>query len=378
MQLHTRQRLALSLFFFLSGFNFASWASRIPTIKAALDLNEAELGSVLLSMPVSSLIGLPLSGWLVSKFETRLPLAAGFLLNSIFLAFIGLAPTAVYLVLVLFVFSLSMRVFNIAINTQAITLQNQSGKKMTGSLHGLWSTGGIAGVGVTTVMVSWEVGMVPHLIAVSLFSVVATVVAFPYLVRKDVSPSGNKLAFGKPDPFILYLGLLVFFAALCEGGMFDWSGVYFQQVIGEDVFTAGYLIFMAFMALSRFMSDNIIDQIGMPATYRLSSLLIFSGILLAIFFPSFWPAMVGFSLVGFGTAAVIPMTYSLAGTSQKYSPGIAISLIVTFGIVGMLLGPPMIGYLAHATSLKWAFLAFAVAGIMLIPVSRLFFKLENR
>jgi len=131
------------------------------------------------------------------------------------------------------------------------------------------------------------------------------------------------------------------------------------------------------MALSRFLSDRIIHKMGMPATYIMSASFIFTGILLAILLPNFWPAMIGFSLVGFGTASVIPMTYTLAGASKTYSPGMAISLIATFGIVGMLLGPPMIGYLAHAFNLKVSFIAFALAGIMLIPISQLFFKLEK-
>ncbi|GGK78513.1 MFS transporter [Rufibacter glacialis] len=377
MQLIQKQRISLSLFFFLSGFNFSSWASRIPTIKQALDLNEAELGTILLTMPVSSLIGVPLSGWLVSRFETRIPLAVGFLLNSLALSLIGLAPSPGMLAVVLFLFSLSMRIFNISVNTQAITLQKQFDRKINGAFHGLWSTGGIVGVGFTTLLISLGVPMVPHLISVSVVSLLATVFTFGYLLKNDQSPSGNKLSFKKPDPYIMYLGLLVFFAAVCEGGMFDWSGIYFQEVVKEEVFTVGYLTFMTFMALSRFVSDKIIDRIGMATTYMLSGVFIFTGISLAILFPTFWPAMIGFSLVGFGTASVIPMTYTLAGASKTYSPGIAISLIATFGIVGMLIGPPMIGYLAHAFNLKISFIAFALAGLMLIPITRLFFKMQR-
>ncbi|KAA5540557.1 MFS transporter [Adhaeribacter rhizoryzae] len=378
MQQLTKQRIALSLFFLLSGFTFSSWASRIPTIKSALGLNEAELGSVLLIMPISSLVGLPISGWLVSKLDTRIPLTVGFSISAICLAFIGLANTTMSLVFTLFLYSLSMRMFNIAVNTQAITLQKQYDRKINGSFHGLWSTGGILGVGFTTLLISFGVPIVPHLFIVSAAAIVITLFSFRFLLRNDRSTTGNKLALNKPDPYILYLGLMVFFAAICEGGMFDWSGIYFQQVVREDVFTLGYLIFMAFMAFSRFVSDRIIAKLGMPTTYAMSAIFIFSGILLAILFPSFWPAMVGFSLVGFGTAAVIPMTYTLAGASKTYSPGIAISLIATFGIVGMLLGPPMIGYLAHAFNLKVSFVAFAIAGIMLIPISQLFFKLEKK
>ncbi|HEY9487506.1 MAG TPA: MFS transporter, partial [Chryseosolibacter sp.] len=88
-----KQRFFLSLFFFLSGFCFASWASRIPTIKTNFNYNEAELGTVLLFMPISSLIGLPLSGWLVSRYDSRIPLTASFVLLSIAILGIGLAPS---------------------------------------------------------------------------------------------------------------------------------------------------------------------------------------------------------------------------------------------------------------------------------------------
>jgi MFS family permease len=377
MQLKNKQRISISVFFFLSGFSFSSWASRIPTIKTDFDFNEAELGNILLTMPISSLIGLPFSGWLVTRFDSRIPLFTAFLMNVICLPMIALAHTTLTLVVAVFLFALSMRVFNIAVNTQAITLQKQFDRKINGSFHGLWSTGGIVGVGFTTLLLAFQVTMLQHLLVVCLIAILNGLFFFNFLLRNDKATSGNKLAFGKPDPYILYLGLLVFFAAICEGGMFDWSGIYFQKVVNVEIFTAGYLVFMAFMAFSRFISDHIIEKIGMPTTYGLSALLIMLGIGLSILLPQFWPAMIGFSLVGFGTAAIIPMTYSLAGASKKYSPAIAISLIATFGIFGMLLGPPLIGYLAQAFGLKISFIAFAFAGMMLIPISQLFFKINR-
>jgi MFS family permease len=329
-------------------------------------------------MPISSLIGLPFSGWLVTRFNSRIPLFTAFLLNAMSLVMIAMAHTTLTLVLAVFLFALSMRVFNIAINTQAIMLQKEFDRKINGSFHGLWSTGGIVGVGFTTLLLTFNATMFQHLLTVCLLAILTGLYFFRYLLRNDKATSGNKLAFGKPDPYILYLGLLVFFAAVCEGGMFDWSGIYFQQVVKVEIFTTGYLVFMAFMAFSRFISDRIIERIGMPATYLMSALLVVLGIGVSIVFPQFWPAIAGFSLVGFGTAAIIPMTYSLAGASQKYSPAIAISLIATFGILGMLLGPPLIGYLAHAFGLKISFIAFAFAGIMLIPISQLFFRLHKQ
>jgi MFS family permease len=218
-----------------------------------------------------------------------------------------------------------------------------------------------------------DVRMSYHLMIVSFLALVATFISYQHLIRNDRAPAGNKLQLGKPDPYIVYLGMLVFLAAVCEGGMFDWSGIYFKEVVDIDIFTLGYLTFMIFMAISRFASDTLIERIGMPNTYIFSSSLVMIGIALAVTFPTFWPSMLGFCLVGFGTASVIPMTYLLAGSSRKYSPGMAISIIATYGIVGMLIGPPLIGYISHALNLRVAFVAFGLAGFGLIPISKLFF-----
>lgn len=374
MEIKQKQRIVLSLFFFLSGVCFSTWASRIPTIKAYFQYNEAQLGTILLFMPISSLAGLPLSGWLVSKYDSRIPMTAGFITMSIALFFIGISTTTVALVASICVFSFSTRIMSIAVNTQAIHLQKQFDRKINGSFHGLWSTGGIVGVGVSTLCVAFDIPMGIHFLVVVSISLASILYSYRFLARNDRATSGNKVKIGTPDPYIVYLGMLVFLAAICEGGMFDWSGVYFREVVKVELFTLGYLIFMIFMATSRFASDKLMERLGMPRLYFMSASLIFTGVGLAVLFPFFWPSIIGFCLVGFGTASIIPMTFLLAGASRKYSPGMAISIIATYSIVGMLIGPPMIGYIAHALSLRMAFVTFAVAGIGLIPASALFFR----
>lgn len=374
MESKVKQRISLSMYFFMAGFGFATWASRIPTLKENFDFNEAELGNLLLVMPVSSLIGLPISGWLVSRFDSRLPLLVAFIGFGLALAFIGYSDNLYVLVGAVFLFAFSMRVLNISMNTQSITLQKSFVKKILGSFHGIWSSGGLLGVGFSTWMIGIGVSMERHLLIGGIVIILSGIISYSWLLKKDRVTQGNKLALGKPDKFIVYLGLLVFFAAIAEGGMFDWSGVYFKEVVKQDVFTTGYLIFMVFMALSRFLSDKWIDLLGMEKMYIASSTVISLGILLMVIFPYFWPAVVGFSLVGIGVAAIFPMTYGLAGNSKKYSPGMAVSIIATYGIVGMLLGPPLLGYLAHLFNLQVSFLMIMIAGLMLIPISQLFFK----
>jgi MFS family permease len=377
----TKQRIFLSLAFFLAGFSFSTWASRIPTIRMAFDFNDAELGSILLAMPIGSLLGLPISGWLVSRYNSRVPLTVGYALNTLSLALIGYAHSVPALVAAVLLFSFTTRIFNISVNTQAITLQKRFEHKIMGSFHGFWSTGGIFGILFSTLMLEMNVPLHTHFLIVAIGALLLTLYSYQFLLKDDKSETGNKIILSKPDPYIFYLGIVVLLSAICEGGMFDWSGIYFQQVLNIKIFTYGYLIFMTFMALSRFISDKIIEAVGMPKTYIMSAVCIIAGISMAVIVPKFWTAMVGFSMVGFGTAAVVPMSYALAGSSRKYSPGMAISIIATYSITGMLLGPPLIGYLAHAFNLRISFIIFGLCGLLLIPISQMFFRhkksLEN-
>ncbi len=374
METKKLQRIALNTYFFLSGLCFATWASRIPTIKDNFGLNDAQLGTILLVMPISALIGTVASGWLVSKFDSRDPLVIAFIFFALSLIGISYVNTTLLLMVLLASFSIFMRVLNVAMNAQSITLQKTYHKKIIGSFHGLWSIGGVFGVLFSTLMVKAEVSMGTHLSIIAVITILGSIVMYQNLLTNDKSVTGNKLIFGKPDTFILYLGMLIFFASICEGGMFDWSGIYFKEVVKEEVFTYGYLLFMICMALSRFFIDRLLDRIGMPKMYIFSSILITTGILSAVLFPNFWTALIGFCLVGIGVSPIFPMTYMLAGKSQKYSPGMAISIVGTYSIVGMFIGPPLIGYLSHAFGLQKAFLIIMFCGLMFIPISQLFFK----
>ena len=373
-----KQRFFLGVFFFLSGFNFSTWASRIPTIKTEYLFNDAELGTLLLVLPVSSLLGLPFSGWIISRFNSSIPLAVGFGINALSLILIGFSNSILSLSISIFIFAFTMRIFSVSCNSQSIILQKLFTKPIIGSFHGLWSAGGIAGILFTTLILKLNIEMFSHLLWVGSVTTVLSIFSYQFLIKDDRPIEGNRLIIGKPDPYILYLGLLAFFAAVCEGGMFDWSGIYFKEVLHVPIFTYGYLIFMTFMAATRFLSDKIIAKVGMKMTYLFSSISIVLGILTAILIPNFWFGLIGFSLVGIGTASVVPMTYSLAGLSKKYSPGMAISIVATYFILGILVGPAVIGYLSHAFNLRSSFLFFVLSGLMLIPISQLFFKYQKQ
>ncbi|WP_442795559.1 MFS transporter [Pelobium manganitolerans] len=369
-----QQRAFIGLIFFFIGVSFATWASRIPNIKANFQLNDAELGSLLILMPISSMVSLPFSGWLVSRFNSRKPLIVSIFINALSLMLIGNANSIFLLSVGISGYAFTTRTLNLSLNTQGVNLQKLFSRNILGTFHGLWSAGGIVGAALTTFLLKYHVSIQVHLIAVAILVIIACAFAYPYLIRNDKPEKGNKIIIGKPDPYIFMLGLLAFCAAVCEGGMFDWSGVYFKEVIQTPIFTYGYLTFMTFMAGFRFLSGTIIAKIGMYRNYMLSAGLIFSGIILSIALPYFWAGLIGFALVGAGTASVVPMTYALAGKSDKYAPGMALSIITTYTISGMLIGPPIIGYISHALNLRVSFALFAAAGIMIAPIAHLLFQ----
>lgn len=368
-----KQRIALSAYFLLSGICFSTWASRIPTIKDNFNLDENTLGNLLMVMPASAIIGIPLSGWLVSKFDNRIPLQIASFTFLLSLLFIGFAPSIWWVVLALIVFSVSLRVINIAINTQSIAIQEKFEKKIVGTFHGIWSIGGILGVLFSTIMIKFKISIEWHLLLVAVFGILMILFAFPYLLRNDKARSGNGIRLGKPSKYISLLGLIVFFAAICEGGMYDWNGVYFKEVVKEEVFTYGYLLFMVCMTISRLTIDKMMEKFGMQKLYILGSFLIMTGVAMAVVFPYFWTALIGFCMVGFGVSGLYPMTFILSGKAKKYSVGIVISIVSTYSTVGMFLGPPIIGYLAHAFGLQRAFITFIIGGFMFIPLSKMVF-----
>lgn len=369
-----KQRIALSAYFLLSGICFSSWASRIPTLKTNYNLSEEDLGNLLMIMPASAIIGIPLSGWLVAKFDSRIPMqisSIAFLISLFSLSFgfsiIGLAISLVF-------FSISLRIINIAINTQSVSIQNKFEKKIMGSFHGVWSIGGILGVLFSTIMLKFDISIFWHFLFVSLFGLMITVSMFPFLLKNDKSKVGTRFKLEKPSKYISLLGLMVFFAAICEGGMYDWNGVYLQEIVKQEVFTYGYLLLMVCMTISRLTIDKMMERFGIEKLYIASSIVVITGILITIVFPYLIPVLIGFSMVGFGISGLYPMTFILAGRAKKYPVAIVMSIISTYSTVGMFLGPPLIGYLAHLFGLQKAFIVFMVAGFMFIPLSKMVFN----
>jgi MFS family permease len=358
-------RFAVGAFFFIQGICFASWASRIPSIQQQLGMSEAELGTVLLALPAGLMLSLPLSGWLVAKAGSQRVLILSALLYALSLLSLGLARNVFQLVLCLFVFGLIGNVMNISVNTQAVGVEAMYKRSIMASFHGLWSLAGFSAAAVGTFMIGHSISPFQHYVYITIFVLLAGLLSFRFTLQEDVNKQENQPIFARPDKSLLILGIIAFCSMMCEGAMFDWSGVYFRKVVLADSawVGAGFTAFMSTMAGGRFVADWFTSRYGIKTILRVSGLLTSAGLGIAVLFPDLYTAIVGFLLVGMGVSAVVPLVYSAAGKSKVLSPGVALAAVSTIGFAGFLIGPPVIGLVAGISSLRISFSIVALLGI---------------
>lgn len=372
MNILSKRRVALGAFFFFVGLCFASWAARIPDIQAKFDLSEGQLGTLLLFLPLGSVIGLPIAGWAVHQYGSRKVIMIGSFAYAMTLPLIGLSPSLYMLVPVLVLYGMLGNVMNISLNTQGLALEDEMGKSILASFHGLWSLAGFTGAGIGAGMIFLKASPALHYAAVMVLSIVIILSAKGYVIKdRKTTEGGSGLVMKKPDALLLRISLIAFLGMMAEGCMFDWSGVYFKKVVQSDpsLIALGYVAFMGAMASGRFITDKVAARYTKVEVIQVSGVLIFIGLSLAVVFPTVTMATAGFLLVGLGVASIIPLSYSIAGRSKLYSPSVALALVSTISFFGFLLGPPLIGFIAELFNLKVSFALIAVAGLGITVLS---------
>lgn len=215
-----------------------------------------------------------------------------------------------------------------------------------------------------------------HFLIITSVIFLGVAVSFHYLLPAEEKPSEKTPLFPKMDKSLITLGIITFCCMICEGAMFDWSGIYFQKVVmaDKDWIGAGYTAFMCTMAAGRFIADWVTHKIGFKRTVQGSGILIATGLTISVLFPYLVPAMIGFLLVGFGVSSVVPLVYSEAGRSKTISPGVALAAVSSIGFLGFLFGPPLIGVVAGLAGLQTSFVIIAVMGLCVALVASLMKK----
>jgi MFS family permease len=365
-----RVRFATALFFFGMGFCFATWASRIPDLKLTLNLSESDLGTILFALPIGQLLAMPLSGKVVSKYGSRKIAILGLLSYAFFLTLLGLPTQSWQLGLGLFLFGFFGNFCNIAVNTLGVYTQQLFEKPIMGSFHGSWSLAGFSGALLALIMLYFNLSPFQHFVTVLGIIILLVLFNYNYLVKTSVKKveEKEKVSFFKvQDKSLIWLGVISFCCMASEGIMFDWSGVYFKEIVKApgSLVVLGYTSFMVTMAIGRFLSDVLVGKFGPRKVLIVSGFVISAGLYMAVLFPNLIACTLAFMLVGFGVSNVIPIVFNAAGNSKIVPTSIALTIVSSISFMGFLIGPPVIGYIAEMTSLQYSFAFIGIFGVFI-------------
>lgn len=370
-----RIRIAIFCLYFCTGLCFSSWASRIPDIKTTLGLGDAAWGTILLMIPIGQICGMTISGLLISKVGSKKIFPIALIGYALALLLVGFSTSEYALIMSLIIFGFFGNFCNISVNTQAVTLEMTYNKPIMASFHGGWSLAGLTGASVGLLMASIHLAPIYH------FSIIAVMVFICLLINKRfLQPDIKKVKDteekevkkkNKPETFLFLLGIVAFCGMAAEGAMSDWSGLFLIDVVGtqKNLAPIGLAAYMVTMASGRFLIDKATQKWGRKRVLQTGGILISVGLFTAVALPHFITTIIAFMIIGFGTAGIVPTIYSIAGQKTKIPTSIALTIVSSVSFLGFLMGPPLIGYIASATNLRYSYALIGLFGICIVILS---------
>ncbi len=365
------QQVSTRVAFFIAGFGVSAWAPLIPYAKDRLGLDEGILGLLLLCLGAGSIITMPIAGALAARFGCRLMIEAATLLICVSLPFLAIAASVPALVIVLIFFGAAIGTVDVVVNIQAVIVEKASGKAMMSGFHGLWSVGGFVGAGGVSGLLWMGLSPVGAVTCVVIVIVGLLLTFGRYLLPYGTEDKDGPL-FVLPKGIVLFIGFLCFIVFLAEGSMLDWSAVFLTSLRGVDFSQAGlgYSLFSVTMMIGRLNGDRIVQRFGGKKILIFGGICAASGLSIAVFFPTWIASLIGFGLVGLGASNIVPVLYSVLGRQKVMPANLAVAAVTTLGYSGILVGPALIGFIAHTASLSFAFLVVAVMLLFVAASSR--------
>ncbi|MCC7506768.1 MAG: MFS transporter [Saprospiraceae bacterium] len=364
------QARAVGLAFSLCSWSFGSWVVHIPHVKAALQLDDAQLGWALFGLPAGQLFINPISGRLAGHFgPSRICIVAA-ASTALLLVLPVMAPSMALLVGGLVLFGASLALLGMAMNACVPEVEIESGHSIMAICHGLWSLGGMLSSGLASALLG--AGWLPrqHILLASSVMLLVLLAIAPTLRRipKPEHPDSAHHGMARPTKNLVLLVLIGFFALLSEGLAFDWSGVFLRDFRGAGPAAAalGFTAFTMTMTIGRFAGDLLIARHGERRLLVICGLVAAAGLSMAIFIPTLWGGWLGFCVMGLGCSLAAPMLFSMSMRLPNVTPAAGLATFVTFSFLAFLAGPPLIGLIANVVSLPVAMMG--VAGLLLLGV----------
>ncbi len=369
----TKSRAAVSLLFLMNGFMVGCWAPKIPEFAERLQLSKFQLGLMILVLGVGSLTLMPIAGTQIARFGSRrvVQVAALGLLPS--LLTLTLSPNIPTAAISIFLFGGFMGAMDVAMNANAVAVEQSMRRAIMSSCHAFWSLGGLIGASLGGLLIA-KAGVLVHAQIATLLAAIVIGIAWRIILVDQPHPDTKKEKTRLPMvPLPWLLGLVALFSMIPEGAVLDWGALYLRQELGASVALSGFgfAAFSLTMATMRFGGDLVRDRLGGVKTLRICTLFAISGMLLAAFAPNAEIAILGFALCGIGISNMVPIAFSAAGNIPHLKAGIGLSVVTTMGYSGMLVAPSAIGFVAEHIGFSVVFMVLPMLLIIVLLLSNL-------
>lgn len=372
----TRARWATRAQFATFGVLAGAWGVHIPSLKAHYGLGEAMLSMVLLAAGGGALLSLLIAGRVIGHLGARRSCVATAAVMGLVLATVLVWPSLGLLLPAILVFGAAMSLFDVAINTEGTVLESLGGRTVMSSLHGMFSLGAMAGAALTGALLHLGVEPDLQLAAIGSAIVMAGGLAAGWMLEAHPAPPTDtpQVHFIWPRGLLLAIGLMIFAGMSAEGVMYDWSVLYLKQEVGmaQEAAAMGYAAFAGAMALARFGGDAL--RARFPERRLLSGCAALASVSMGMVLVSGNPilSIIGYALIGAGLAPVVPILFSAAARVPGTSRAAAIAAVSSIGYAGFMIGPPLIGGIAHTFSLTVAMgVVVVAAGLLAIGARKL-------
>ena len=349
--------------FCLLGLVYASWAARIPTVRDALQLDAAQLSIALLGGGAGAVLSFPLAAGLVRWLGARRASCCAGLTMMLSLICVALSPNLVWLTAAVFLFGASTSCFDVAINALGAVTEKAAGRSIMSMLHAWFCVGALLGALLGSLAAGAGLPLLTHYLMLVAPLAVALLLNKQWLPRDEHHSSEHSSVYALPHGPLVMLGIIGFCGAMAEGSIGDWSGVYLKDTLGagDGIAPLAFAAFTGMMLAARLVCDRLKDRQGARRVIVGGALLAAAGVGVASAASGLVLTMAGFALAGAGLAAVFPFVFS---AGARHGPT-ALAGVATLSYSGSLLGPPVIGLIAHRTGMQAAiaFIALVCIGI---------------